>query len=375
MLFDIRMTQSRFTRTLRLSNLYQSSKRRTSRLGSAMIAGLGALLFLAPFKAMAASNSASVLSASAQRLLNECNRDKVSTALTYQLAASDPVHYSGRELLLEGNIQGTIQVGDRTTFLIGLRDGSLASLGAEDGSSYSEFTSGRQVCVLAQAPAGWSPSMSLEIVDMISTYDAEPVLAQLAPASKPAPRAAPNHAADRELYSEALTPSRSFDANTGPQRYLLKQYAGAVHWFNPHLKQDRAMEIAGDVLWYSEANGVDPRLVMAVIGAESDFHLKSTSSKGAMGLAQLMPGTAKDLGVTNAYDPQQNISGAVRLIRWHLLQNANSDDPLALALASYNAGENAVKKHHGVPPFKETIQYIQKVKWLYAKMCRGDRQP
>jgi soluble lytic murein transglycosylase-like protein len=93
-----------------------------------------------------------------------------------------------------------------------------------------------------------------------------------------------------------------------------------------------------------------------------------------MGLGQLMPGTAQGLGVRNAYDTNENLWGTVRLIRKHL-DNYRSDDDkysgLVLALAAYNAGAGAVAKHGGVPPYKETQDYILKVTTWYRKLC-GD---
>ncbi|HEX9457846.1 MAG TPA: transglycosylase SLT domain-containing protein [Thermoanaerobaculia bacterium] len=103
---------------------------------------------------------------------------------------------------------------------------------------------------------------------------------------------------------------------------------------------------------------VDAALVSAVIKAESDFNDRELSNKGARGLMQLMPSTAERFGVTDSYDPVANIYGGVRYLRW-LLQtfNGNAD----LAVAAYNAGEGNVWKYNGVPPFRETINYINRI--------------
>ena len=103
---------------------------------------------------------------------------------------------------------------------------------------------------------------------------------------------------------------------------------------------------------------VDAALVSAVIKAESDFNSREVSNKGARGLMQLMPSTAERFGVSDSYDPAANIYGGVRYLRW-LLQtfNGNAD----LAVAAYNAGEGNVWKYNGVPPFRETINYINRI--------------
>jgi hypothetical protein len=108
-------------------------------------------------------------------------------------------------------------------------------------------------------------------------------------------------------------------------------------------------------------HGVSVDLVRAIIQVESDFDHLARSSKGAQGLMQLMPDTARRFGVSNAYDPRQNIFGGVRYLRW-LLDLFRGD--VALAAAGYNAGENAVLRYNGVPPYKETRGYVDKVQSL-----------
>jgi Transglycosylase SLT domain len=103
---------------------------------------------------------------------------------------------------------------------------------------------------------------------------------------------------------------------------------------------------------------VDAALVSAVIKAESDFNPREISNKGARGLMQLMPATALRFGVTDSFDPVANVYAGTRYLRW-LLQtfNGNAD----LAVAAYNAGEGNVWKYNGVPPFRETVNYISRI--------------
>jgi len=109
-------------------------------------------------------------------------------------------------------------------------------------------------------------------------------------------------------------------------------------------------------------HGVDPRLVEAVVRVESGGNPGAVSPKGARGLMQLMPAKSAELGVQNPFEPRQNLEGGVRHLR-DLLQRYDGD--LRLALAAYNAGEEAVRAHRGVPPYRETREYVRKVLELY----------
>lgn len=109
---------------------------------------------------------------------------------------------------------------------------------------------------------------------------------------------------------------------------------------------------------------VDPALVKAIIANESGFNANATSNVGAQGLMQLMPGTAAGLGVTNAYDPAQNVWGGTKYIKG-LLDRFNGD--VRMAVAAYNAGPGAVEKYGGVPPYAETQNYVQNVLSSYQK--------
>lgn len=109
-------------------------------------------------------------------------------------------------------------------------------------------------------------------------------------------------------------------------------------------------------------HGLDHSLVTAVIKVESDFDPGAVSSKGARGLMQLMPGTARELGVRDSFDPWENVEGGVRYLR-NLLEFFNGNLPLALA--AYNAGREAVLQHGGIPPYPETRQYVEKVLQYY----------
>ncbi len=110
-------------------------------------------------------------------------------------------------------------------------------------------------------------------------------------------------------------------------------------------------------------HGVDPNLVRAIVKVESNFNPRAVSRKGAMGLMQLMPGTARSLQVSNPFDPEQNVEGGVRHLKG-LLQSYNGD--VALSLAAYNAGAGAVARSGGVPPYRETRNYVRQISQLYG---------
>ncbi len=136
---------------------------------------------------------------------------------------------------------------------------------------------------------------------------------------------------------------------------------GAVH----HRKGYRPAEQRYDDLIRRAADefGVDFHLIKSVVKAESQFDPDAKSSKGAMGLMQLMPDTAKLLGVRNAYDPGENIRGGTKYLR-DMLRKFGSVEK---ALAAYNAGPAAVVYYNGVPPFRETQDYLAKIQRFYQE--------
>jgi soluble lytic murein transglycosylase-like protein len=121
---------------------------------------------------------------------------------------------------------------------------------------------------------------------------------------------------------------------------------------------------------------IEPELIRAVIRAESNGNHRAVSRKGAMGLMQLMPQTANDMNVSNPFNPEENIEGGTRYLRY-LIEKFNGD--ITLALAAYNAGPQTVEKYGNVPPISETVQYVKKVFAFYRGRrnvtIQGGREP
>jgi hypothetical protein len=126
----------------------------------------------------------------------------------------------------------------------------------------------------------------------------------------------------------------------------------------------RSPELIAIVDEIALAEGVDTHLARAIIQAESAFNYKARSRAGALGLMQLMPSTAERFGVLDPFDPRQNISGGVKYLKW--LHDYYAGD-LIRVVAAYNAGEGAVNRHKGIPPFRETRAYVPKVLDLYHR--------
>jgi len=124
---------------------------------------------------------------------------------------------------------------------------------------------------------------------------------------------------------------------------------------------------AGIIREAGERYGLDTALIKAVIQAESNFNPRAVSRKGARGLMQIMPGNNRALNISNAFDPSQNIMGGAYYLKKLLIRYENR---LALALAAYNAGPEAVDRYRQIPPYGETQAYVRKVMGLYNRFKR-----
>jgi len=166
-------------------------------------------------------------------------------------------------------------------------------------------------------------------------------------ASVAQPTAAPTSGVAGSAPAAAPSVAVGPDTTTAPSEPLLP--VGGV--FDPNALHEMAGKIA-------RRHGVDEALVHAVIQVESRYDPFAVSPRGAMGLMQLMPRTAERFDVANAFDPVQNVDGGVRYLKELL---ARYSGQVRLALAAYNAGEEAVERHGGIPPYRETVDYVKRV--------------
>ena len=200
---------------------------------------------------------------------------------------------------------------------------------------------GHKVYVNAEAPERSSARHSVLVYWSNTEHRWKPVPAPSAAALA----SARNAAAEVTRYVSNLPRGRSLSSN--PNYTVLSR---------GHRVSSNEIDTAIDNA--ASKHNVDANLVRALIKQESNFNPTAVSNKGAMGLMQLMPGTARQLGVTDPFDPQQNVDAGVRHLK-HLLDDY--DGNVALSLAAYNAGQGAVARNKGVPPYRETREYVKRI--------------
>lgn len=298
-------------------------------------------------------------------------------------AQQNPAAYLGQVFEVSATVGGLVSADGNRTALLSVGNLSMAAKLPSSLRDATWIDSGQTIRVLLRVdPDGNDVSLS-NLRVLAAAPEAEVALWERRQAAARGP-AYPSRSMAFERPGQRTPPSASDTVDIPTDNDLLVR-AGALYWpyrnvirgLNRRISDADVDNITRSILYFSAKNRIDPRLVMAMVIAESGFDSHSTSRTGAMGLGQLMPGTARGLGVTNAYDPIQNIAASVHILRGNLDKygGAPADagvipfNRIALTMAAYNAGSGAVHKYHGVPPYRETKQYVAKVTALYKKMC------
>lgn len=168
---------------------------------------------------------------------------------------------------------------------------------------------------------------------------------------------------DKPVKKEGYKLLDTYQTTRSRERVAESQPKRTSSW-KPRGIQLSEAELDGLVVPMAKAMKIDPELAKAVINVESSRDTAALSHAGAMGLMQLIPETAERFGVSNPWDPRQNIRGGLKYLQFLLSYFEGNVD---LALAGYNAGENAVDRHGGVPPYRETQNYLRKIRRLYTE--------
>lgn len=288
-------------------------------------------------------------------------RKKMATRIAFEALKESPGSYTGKVFELRGTLTGFVKNETGCTLIVTAKDGSHYI----NADSLPPVSTGSELLMLVKIGEGSTYSLS-DLRLVACTWGA--LLRPPEPA-KPAPVPEAKKTTPTKVKEKTSRGGVSKDD-------FIYAYVRAVQSCNPKLTTQQADTIARSILGFSTHYNVDPKLVFAVILAESHFKPSATSRCGAAGLGQLMPGTAAGLGVHNAYDPVENVYGSVRYIKSMLDRMSGNKEwneltwyDLGLAIAAYNAGPGAVKKHGGIPPYRETQNYVRKVVSIYKKLC------
>ena len=248
------------------------------------------------------------------------------------------------------------------------KSGALTILAIKTGVASAPQTSAPQEDDAVQILAAQSDDGALitPMTGDVATLPKAPGTSTVAPkaTAKPAPKTAAPRAAARP---QRVRPNQ---LSVGEREELIESqipaYAALIRRHNKKLKPEVVQEIAVAILRAGYKENLDPRFIAAIIAVESDFDVHCVSSSGAMGLGQLMPFNLKEAGITNAWNPTQNVMGTAKLLRGHLNDYKGRSNATLLAVAAYNAGPGAVRRAgYKVPKGKQVQRYVWKVYYRY----------
>lgn len=373
-------------------NPYPGFESRTLRLGLA----LGGVFALLASSARAQESYSPTAQYLAQRKAAGFTPD-----VTLDKVAQDPRAYAGRAVEIEGTIPGLSPTSDGGTLLI-FRTKGYGTLTLKMSSPPTWLQPGalvRALCIVATTPED-TLSIGLPEMEIIAVASATDIAALEARLRGEQERRAQAHRqaalederrreAARATLATRAAPSKvvgtvkksipvagvRYELLSAGARSVFPAYRSYIKKHNKRLTDSQADQITFAILFYSEELKMDPRLIVATVIAESDFKVHERSRAGAMGLIQLMPDEVERLKLSNPYDPIQNLAGGIWLLKERLNKYSRSTrfedaslEHLILTLASYNAGEGAVKKYGGVPPYRETRGYVKRIMALYKEL-------
>ena len=381
-------------------NPYPGFESRTLRVGLLLC---GVFVLLGPTRAQESSSPTA-------EYLTQRRASPIIWGLTLEKISQTPGAYKGKAFELEGTISGLSPTNDGGALVIFKTSGSrvLTLKMTRQPTWLQPGAVVRALCTITEGSDSGEEIIGLPDMEILAVASASDISSlearwkaeqeqkrkqqeQLRP--KPQPPAAIQAAAPPPVSRGALSsrtlpvksPSTKKQIVIGPARYedltagaraVFPIYRDFIRNHNKRLAAGETDLITYAILCYSEQMDMDPRLIVATVIAESDFKILDRSHAGAMGLIQLMPDEVARLKLTNPYDPIQNIAAGIFLLKERLNKYSGSsnfadatDQQIILTLASYNAGEGAVKKHGGVPPYKETQGYVKKIMRLYKELC------
>lgn len=300
---------------------------------------------------------------------------RAAVEVTTTSVTTDLAPLAGKNLELDGVVSGIFARRDAPGFLFQLNEKQTlpVSLRATD----PDVVIGAKLRVLAHVASTGKELEALSLTPtpktgtsaMQASSPGTPQTAASTPAQKQAsssPGAKRRNVSSRTTVKKATSVS-SRSRSTGTVRNA-EWYAGRITAYSGKISRATALSIARNVLAKSAKHRVDPLLVFALLAQESHFNPKAVSPVGAKGLGQLMPGTAAEMGVKNPFDIAQNIDGSVRYLAQQLRRFGGDK---RRALAAYNAGPGNVIRYGGVPPFRETRNYVQVINTHYTHLTGG----
>ena len=325
-------------------------------------------------------------------------RNRPDPRLTYSMIQSAPADYAGHVLEVRGTVDGYVRRESALAFMLSMEGREAAMINATTADEQAITNPNKQRLRVLVKVAEANNGNVAQIEALAVAADAELLILErerTAAPTRAAGAAVPSRKSVRPAVAagtRGITPSRGGPSLSAmgisalaarvlsPEaQQIYPPYRDHIWGVNKRLSAEEVDAIAVSLLYYCQAWQVDPRLAVAMIKAESDFRPGITSHKGAMGLGQIMPDEARVHRLRNPYDPVENIGAAVRIIRGRLDKYSDhqwgpgrySIKQIKLALAAYNAGPGAVRKYGGVPPYKETQNYIKRILSSYSQLC-GD---